>query len=62
MATDAKTEQPIYHGAASVGLRNVGSYQVSGEPWITGSEAQAHSTVKRYQFPYVTREIAIATM
>jgi|ETNvirenome_6_85_1030632.scaffolds.fasta_scaffold14274_4 hypothetical protein len=59
MATDAKTGQPIYHGAPSVGLRNVGSYQVSGEPWISGSEAQAANKVKRFQFPYVTREVTV---
>jgi len=57
--TDPNTGQPIYHGAPSVGLRNVGSYQVSGEPWVSGSEAQAASKVKRFQFPYVTREVTV---
>ena len=61
MATDVKTGQAIYHGAPSVGLRNVGSYQVSGEPWVSGSQGQAHSKVKRYIFPFVTREISVAT-
>tara|TARA_R110000824_G_scaffold113687_7_gene263611 strand:+ start:929 stop:1435 length:507 start_codon:yes stop_codon:yes gene_type:complete len=61
MAVDANTGQPIYPGAPAVGLRNVGSYQVSGEPWITGSQGQAHSKVKRYVFPFVTREVSIAT-
>jgi len=59
MATDTVTGQPIYHGAPRVGLRNVGSYQISGEPWISGSECQENSKVKRYQFPYVTREITV---
>ena len=65
MATDAKTGQPIYSGAPGVGLRNVGSYQISGEPWISGSEGagalgkHVASTVKRYQFPFVTREVTV---
>ena len=61
MATDPKTQSPIFHGAPSVGLRNVGSYQVSGEPWITGSQGQAASKVKRYVFPFITREVSVAT-
>ena len=39
MATDATTGQPIFHGSTRVGLRNVGSYLVSGHPYITGSGA-----------------------
>ena len=57
--TDTKTGQPIYYGAPGVGLRNVGSYQVSGEPWITGSDAHTSEKVMRYQFPYVTREVSV---
>lgn len=54
----------IYNGAPSVGLRNVGSYQISGEPWISGSgagfgTAHAGNKVKRYQFPFVTREVTV---
>jgi len=60
MPTDIKTGQPIYAGAPSVGLRNVGSYQVSGEPWISGSEEQAASKVKRYTFPFVSREVTVS--
>jgi len=67
MATDPITEQAIYPGAPGVGLRNVGSYQISGEPWISGSEGatgagtgqHVASTVKRYQFPFVTREVTV---
>tara|TARA_R110002020_G_scaffold93364_1_gene225286 strand:- start:101 stop:622 length:522 start_codon:yes stop_codon:yes gene_type:complete len=59
MARDTTTNQSIYHGAPSVGLRNVGSYQISGEAWISGSTAQAASKVKRFQFPYVTREVTV---
>jgi len=36
MATDAKTGQVIFGGATAVGLRSVGSYQVSGVPYVTG--------------------------
>ena len=46
--------------AVSVGLRNVGSYQVSGHPWITGSlnmgDADTEHTVS---FPYVTKNITV---
>jgi hypothetical protein len=45
-----------------VGLRNVGSYQVSGIPWVTGSSsASSFATDKttRYQFPYVTKSITV---
>tara|TARA_R110000824_G_scaffold113687_7_gene263610 strand:+ start:364 stop:894 length:531 start_codon:yes stop_codon:yes gene_type:complete len=67
MAVDAKTGQPIYHGAPSVGLRNVGSYQVSGQPWVSGSgdgngTAQAARTIKRFQFPFVTREVTVRAL
>jgi len=57
--TDVKTGQPIYYGAPGVGLRNVGSYQVSGEPWITGSDAHVSAKVMKYDFPYVTREVSV---
>jgi len=57
--TDPNTGQPIYRGAPGVGLRNVGSYQVSGEPWISGSDGQAGKTTKRFKLPYVAREISV---
>ena len=62
MPNDIKTNQPIYAGAPSVGLRNVGSYQVSGEPWISGSDAHPASQTRRYKFPFVTREVAVTNM
>ena len=34
----------IYPGHG-VGLRNVGSYQVSGEPWLTGSTIAAEDSI-----------------
>jgi len=48
----------IFPGATSVGLRNVGSYQVSGQPYITGS-ALALGEEKQITFPYVTKKITI---
>ena len=46
----------------SVGLNNVGSYQVSGVPFVTGSlTAPANTgTALKIEFPYVTRWISIA--
>ena len=34
---DATTSQPIFHSHGT-GLRNVGSYQVSGHPFVTGHQ------------------------
>ena len=63
--TDPKTGQPIFrsHG---VGLRNVPSYQISGHPYVSGSgdgngTAQAARTIKRFQFPFVSRDVTIRT-
>lgn len=51
-----------------VGLRNVGSYQVSGQPFITGSQVDGKflnaipasgDSEKRIQFPYVTKSITL---
>jgi len=58
MATDAKTGQPIFHGSTRAGLRNVGSYQVSGMPYITGSSLVSGQEVQ-ISFPYVTKEITV---
>ena len=37
-----------------VGLRNVGSYQVSGTPWVTGS-AIANTIVQEHDLPTVSK-------
>ena len=42
----------------TVGLRNVGSYQVSGIPWITGSKLAA-SKQHKVAFPYVTKKVTV---
>ena len=58
VVTDLKTGEPIFGGATSVGLRNVGSYQVSGQPYLTGSR-MASSDELRVDFPYVTKNITL---
>lgn len=42
----------------SVGLRNVGSYMVSGQPYLTGSSANTAGEIK-IEFPYVTKNVTI---
>ena len=43
-----------------VGLRNVGSYQVSGHPYITGSTGMGTAgTEHTVSFPYVTRNVTV---
>ena len=62
MAIDPKTEEAIYPGAPGVGLGNVGSYQSSGTPWITGSAIVAainSGSVRTYHFPRIAKKIVI---
>ena len=42
-----------------VGINNVGSYQVSGLPWITGSSAQAKGQESQWEFPKITKSITV---
>jgi len=56
-ASDAKTGQPIF-GYRNVGVKNVGSYQVSGWPWITGSVIGVEQELK-VSFPMVTKSITV---
>jgi len=42
-----------------VGLRNVGSYQVSGTPWITGSANLDTATVHMVEFPHVSKSFTV---
>ena len=43
-----------------VGLRNVGSYQVSGHPYITGSaDMGSAGTEVKVSFPFVTKEVTV---
>ena len=41
------------------GLHNVGSYQVSGIPWITGSHVQP-GTEYKFEFPTVAKQLILA--
>ena len=44
----------------TVGLRNVGSYQVSGEPFVTGSNGlMAANFERKIEFPKVTKSITV---
>ena len=43
----------------SVGLRNVGSYEVAGTPWLSSSGGIPDHAAWRCQFPYVTKSIMI---
>jgi len=44
---------------SQVGLRNVGSYQVSGVPWITGSAEIDDNTVQMVAFPKVSKSFTV---
>ena len=50
-------------GVHSVGLRNVGSYQVSGTPWMTGSNALGNTDPANLEheiaFPYVAQQVIV---
>ena len=55
------------HNYRGVGLRNVGSYQVSGIPYISGTsgdgtDGHPDAKMKRYEFPTVVREITVANL
>jgi len=45
------------------GLRNVGSYQVSGTPWVTGSNGSTtyltNGSIVRFQFPFITKSLTV---
>ena len=59
MATDANS--PISTNY-SVGINNVGSYQVAGAPWVTGAvmHASQHSgSIITYKFPMVAKKIVV---
>ena len=44
----------------AAGIRSVGSYQVSGIPYVTGSSGQLPTgTEARIQFPFVTKSITV---
>lgn len=57
-STDAKTGEKIF-GRHVAGLQNVGSYQVSGAPFITGSAALDAGTEHTITFPTVAKSILV---
>ncbi len=59
MAVDAKTGQPIFAGSTSVGLRKVGSYQVSGKPFTTGSTNLDAGKVHLVEFSSVAKSFTV---
>ena len=52
-------DQTNYYQPGSPGVGNVGSYQVSGIPWMTGSDGLANGTEHVHFFPYVTKKISV---
>jgi hypothetical protein len=48
----------VINPGRGVGLRNVGSYQISGHPYITGSLI-ANGAEVAVDFPFVTREFTV---
>ena len=57
MATSPDTT--AYYNHQFSGLGSVGSYQVSGYPFVTGSTTLANSTEHQIGFPGVTKSITI---
>ena len=51
-------EKSVSYPGHGVGLRNVGSYQVSGEPFLTGSTINTGEEVS-VEFPFVSRSVTI---
>jgi hypothetical protein len=43
----------------SVGLQNVGSYQVSGIPYVSGSNAHPKDEERHFRFPMVTKTVKV---
>ena len=54
MATDSNLGK-IY----TVGLNNVGSYQVAGHPFITGSTNLDNNKCHMIEFPYVSKSLTV---
>ena len=57
MGTDANSPyRTLGHG---VGLGNVGSYQVSGMPWVTGTSDLDSAKIHMVEFPYVSQKVTV---
>ena len=46
----------------TAGLRNVGSYQIAGHPFITGSTNLDNNKVHMIEFPYVCRSFTVVNI
>ena len=55
----ARDNDPIGTFRHTPGLHNVGSYQVSGRPWITGSVALATEGEDTISFPSVAKTLTV---
>jgi hypothetical protein len=51
-----------YYSPASPGISNVGSYQVSGYPYLTGTNGLANGQEELVSFPGVTRAIEVRNL
>ena len=48
-----------HYGWSPPGLANVGSYQVAGQPYVSGSTTHAALHEEKFSFPYVTKNVTI---
>ena len=55
----ARDNDPISNFRHSPGLHNVGSYQVAGRPYITGSVALATEGEDKISFPHVAKSVTV---
>ena len=59
MAGGISPDTARYHRGTTAGLNSVGSYQVSGRPFITGSTIASGDNEIEVVFPSVTKSITI---
>ena len=48
-----------HYGWSPPGLSNVGSYQVAGQPYVSGSTTHAPLHEEKFSFPYVTKNVTV---
>tara|TARA_R110000796_G_scaffold36376_1_gene92707 strand:- start:169 stop:663 length:495 start_codon:yes stop_codon:yes gene_type:complete len=58
MATDPITQQAVF-GGPKVSLRHVGSYQISGKPFVTGSENLDAGKIHLVEFGHVCKSFTV---
>lgn len=57
--TGSKYQRQFMKNQLKQGLGNQAAYQVSGWPWITGSEVDPSGSYQKIEFPRVTQEIEV---